>query len=141
MENKALLALFFTLFFHSCFVIVQSHGKKQIEALNHLHKAKFKKNSGIETGHFEQIPHIQGVGVLSQAGLKEKDRIERLPGQPEVKFSHYGGYVTVNESAGRAYFYYFAEAQRSKESVPLLLWLNGGKLIVTFYVFIFVDFK
>ncbi|KAI5342036.1 hypothetical protein L3X38_009911 [Prunus dulcis] len=38
----------------------------------------------------------------------------------------YGGYVTVDKEAGRAFFYYFAEAEKAKDSLPLLLWLNGG---------------
>jgi hypothetical protein len=32
----------------------------------------------------------------------------------------------VDKSAGRALYYYSVEAQHSKESSPLLLWLNGG---------------
>ncbi|KAH6765875.1 serine carboxypeptidase-like 40 [Perilla frutescens var. hirtella] len=59
-------------------------------------------------------------------GLKERDRIERLPGQPEVEFNQYGGYVTVNRTTGRAFYYYFVEAHHSHNSLPLLLWLNGG---------------
>ncbi|KAH6814366.1 serine carboxypeptidase-like 40 [Perilla frutescens var. frutescens] len=59
-------------------------------------------------------------------GLKEHDRIERLPGQPEVQFNQYGGYVTVNRTTGRAFFYYFVEAHHAHNSLPLLLWLNGG---------------
>jgi serine carboxypeptidase-like clade 2 len=44
-----------------------------------------------------------------------------------VKFSQYGGYVTVNKAAGRALYYYLAEAdQQYKDTLPLLLWLNGG---------------
>ncbi|GFP84292.1 serine carboxypeptidase-like 40 [Phtheirospermum japonicum] len=64
--------------------------------------------------------------LYSQEGLKEKDRITKLPGQPNVAFSQYGGYVTVDQKAGRALYYYFAEAQHSANSLPLLLWLNGG---------------
>ncbi|KAF7836099.1 serine carboxypeptidase-like 40 [Senna tora] len=58
--------------------------------------------------------------------MKEKDRIWKLPGQPKVRFSQYGGYVSVDEEAGRAFFYYFVQAQRNKDSLPLLIWLNGG---------------
>ncbi|KAL1807539.1 hypothetical protein ACET3Z_024529 [Daucus carota] len=54
------------------------------------------------------------------------DRIGRLPGQPEVSFKQYSGYVTVNESHGRALFYWFFEATEAPEKKPLLLWLNGG---------------
>lgn len=58
---------------------------------------------------------------------QEADRVIRLPGQPEVTFKQYAGYVTVNESHGRALFYWFFEAIENPEEKPLLLWLNGGK--------------
>lgn len=60
---------------------------------------------------------------------QEKDRIKSLPGQPlSVGFSQYSGYVTVNEKAGRALFYWLIESPKSRgaESRPLVLWLNGG---------------
>ncbi|KAL3591715.1 hypothetical protein D5086_010355 [Populus alba] len=57
---------------------------------------------------------------------QEADRVVRLPGQPEVTFKQYAGYVTVNESHGRALFYWFFEAIENPEEKPLLLWLNGG---------------
>ena len=76
---------------------------------------------------FEAIDNFNETSsVHPQEGLKEKDRIERLPGQTQVNFSQYGGYVTVDKSAGRALYYYFVESQHSKDSLPLLLWLNGG---------------
>ncbi|KAK4754954.1 hypothetical protein SAY87_008711 [Trapa incisa] len=57
---------------------------------------------------------------------QELDRISALPGQPSVAFSHYSGYVTVNEEHGRALFYWLTEATTSPEKKPLVLWLNGG---------------
>ncbi|CAA7388828.1 unnamed protein product [Spirodela intermedia] len=64
--------------------------------------------------------------IMPQDGLKEKDKIAKLPGQPDgVDFLQYGGYITVDEKAGRALYYYFAEAPDAA-SRPLLLWLNGG---------------
>ncbi|URE18444.1 Serine carboxypeptidase [Musa troglodytarum] len=54
------------------------------------------------------------------------DLVSRLPGQPEVSFQQYSGYVTVSESHGRALFYWFFEATQDVEKKPLLLWLNGG---------------
>ncbi|KAM0004171.1 putative carboxypeptidase D [Helianthus debilis subsp. tardiflorus] len=49
-----------------------------------------------------------------------------LPGQPNVDFQHYAGYVTVNEISGRALFYWFYEAWSLPDEKPLVLWLNGG---------------
>ncbi|KAL0336649.1 UNVERIFIED_CONTAM: Serine carboxypeptidase-like 34 [Sesamum radiatum] len=56
------------------------------------------------------------------------DRVGRLPGQPPVSFKQYAGYVTVNQTHGRALFYWFFEAIRNPDKKPLLLWLNGGKI-------------
>ncbi|KAH7516861.1 hypothetical protein JRO89_XSUnG0160700 [Xanthoceras sorbifolium] len=54
------------------------------------------------------------------------DRITSLPGQPQVGFQQYSGYVTVDEKKQRALFYYFAEAEIDPTLKPLVLWLNGG---------------
>ncbi|CAM0907131.1 unnamed protein product [Alopecurus aequalis] len=70
--------------------------------------------------------------VAAEVGRKEADRVEALPGQPRgVDFAQYAGYVTVDAAAGRALFYYLAEAaggdgSSSSKAKPLLLWLNGG---------------
>jgi serine carboxypeptidase-like clade 2 len=55
------------------------------------------------------------------------DRISRLPGQPEVSFGQYSGYVGVDDGGKRALFYYFVEAEVDPASKPLVLWLNGGE--------------
>ncbi|KAG8500504.1 hypothetical protein CXB51_004417 [Gossypium anomalum] len=68
-------------------------------------------------------------GELSSGDIlqrQEADRVVELPGQPAVDFKQYAGYVTVNESHGRALFYWFFEATSKPEKKPLLLWLNGG---------------
>ncbi|KAK9049381.1 hypothetical protein SSX86_031649 [Deinandra increscens subsp. villosa] len=52
--------------------------------------------------------------------------VSELPGQPNVDFQHYAGYVTINEIKGRALFYWFYEAWSLPEEKPLVLWLNGG---------------
>ncbi|KAL1811964.1 hypothetical protein ACET3Z_022029 [Daucus carota] len=66
------------------------------------------------------------VFVGSQDGLKEADKVESLPGQPDgTTFEQYSGYVTVDPVAGRALFYYLAQSENSS-SQPLVLWLNGG---------------
>ncbi|KAG2562610.1 hypothetical protein PVAP13_8KG271300 [Panicum virgatum] len=59
----------------------------------------------------------------------EDDRILRVPGQPNgVAFGMYAGYVTVDEQAGRALFYWLQEAAGRDDpgAAPLVLWLNGG---------------
>eukprot|EP00253_Pinus_taeda_P024499 PITA_24499 len=65
---------------------------------------------------------------LTEGPTQEADYLPRgLPGQPAgFKFRQYSGYVTVDAEAGRALFYYFAEATRNASKKPLLLWLNGG---------------
>ncbi|KAG5086060.1 hypothetical protein JHK82_053457 [Glycine max] len=63
------------------------------------------------------------VGVIS---LPEADKISNLPGQPQVEFQQYSGYVTVDDQHQRALFYYFVEAEEDPASKPLVLWLNGG---------------
>ncbi|KAL6545325.1 hypothetical protein OROGR_009199 [Orobanche gracilis] len=60
----------------------------------------------------------------SSSSLYNNDRITSLPGQPQnVGFDQYSGYITVNQTAGRALFYWLAEAPINR---PLVLWLNGG---------------
>ncbi|KAL6850311.1 hypothetical protein ACP4OV_020938 [Aristida adscensionis] len=60
-------------------------------------------------------------------GEQDGDRVMILPGQPRSPpVSQFAGYVTVNETNGRALFYWFFEAQASPATKPLLLWLNGG---------------
>ncbi|KAJ1400260.1 Serine carboxypeptidase, serine active site [Sesbania bispinosa] len=109
------------------FFVIEIHGSnRQVKALDKLQKSKFRGSSEIDVSEFEVQEVVPDAIVHSQEGLKEKDRIEKLPGQPHVRFSQYGGYVTVDKLAGSAFYYYFVEAQHSKETKPLLLWLNGG---------------
>ncbi|KAF5182490.1 Carboxypeptidase [Thalictrum thalictroides] len=106
-------------------VAVGSHARQE-DALTRLYNAKSNRMAEIDTNFYNELRVIDESKVIPQEGLKEKDKIEKLPGQPYVKFSQYGGYVTVDEKAGRAFYYYFTEAEHSQQSAPLLLWLNGG---------------
>lgn len=82
-----------------------------------------------------------GVGWLSMAaaavvvtvllvggvnGFPAEDLVVKLPGQPDVSFRQYAGYVDVDVKAGRSLFYYFVEADKDADRKPLTLWLNGG---------------
>lgn len=133
--SKASCSIILPFLIVSCFVI-EIHGSKQVRALDNFHKLKYRGNSQIDKSEFEVQELVDDNAIVhSQEGLKEKDRIVRLPGQPQVKFSQYGGYVTVDKLAGSAFYYYFVEAQHSKEKLPLLLWLNGGNSKYTITLF------
>lgn len=70
------------------------------------------------------------VNASTSHGLnkeEEADRIVALPGQPKVSFQQFSGYVTVDQVAGRALFYWLTEGVHDPLSKPLVLWLNGGK--------------
>jgi len=67
------------------------------------------------------------------------DLVTNLPGQPQADFKHYAGYVTVNETNGRFLFYWFFEAVIKPEEKPLLLWLNGGKVILLVRIYILLS--
>lgn len=115
-------------FLPSCFTTAENNnGKKQSEVLYHFYMSKLRENKNMDTRHFNATSIDFGEAEISaEKGVKENERIERLPGQPEVEFKQYGGYVSVDGRAGRAFYYYFVEAHRSHNSLPLLLWLNGG---------------
>jgi serine carboxypeptidase-like clade 2 len=67
---------------------------------------------------------LLGAGVQA---ADVSDLVESLPGQPPVKFKQYAGYVTVSQSHGRAFFYWFVEAAHNKaSSLPVAFWFNGG---------------
>lgn len=59
-------------------------------------------------------------------GYPSEDLVVTLPGQPNVEFRQYAGYVDVDVSHGRSLFYYFVEADKDPDHKALTLWLNGG---------------
>ncbi|KAF7002670.1 hypothetical protein CFC21_018117 [Triticum aestivum] len=66
------------------------------------------------------------VAGASWSPRPEGDLVTGLPGQPEVGFKHYAGYVDVGTGGDKALFYWFFEAEKEPEKKPLVLWLNGG---------------
>lgn len=60
------------------------------------------------------------------------DAILSLPGQPQVHFQQFSGYVQVDDEDPRALFYYFVESVNDSASKPLVLWLNGGRFFIFF---------
>lgn len=73
------------------------------------------------------------VGIVS--ALPHPDKITKLPGQPQVGFQQFSGYVTVDDKKQRSLFYYFVEAETDPASKPLVLWLNGGIQFQDIFVF------
>ncbi|KFK33957.1 hypothetical protein AALP_AA5G083800 [Arabis alpina] len=65
------------------------------------------------------------INCTSQQNVKDKDVINKLPGQPSINFKQYGGYVPVDKSGKRFFYYYFVEAIKANSS-PLVIWFNGG---------------
>ena len=76
----------------------------------------------LSLGAVSAARQVDAVAAAQQAA----DRVAGLPGQPPVGFAQYAGYVTVNETHGRALFYWFFEATAAPDKKPLVLWLNGG---------------
>ncbi|XP_061355469.1 serine carboxypeptidase-like 42 isoform X2 [Gastrolobium bilobum] len=66
------------------------------------------------------------LGTVGVEGYPSEDLVVRLPGQPNVGFVQYAGYVDVDVKHGRSLFYYFVEAEQDPHNKPLTLWLNGG---------------
>ncbi|KAL5995230.1 calponin [Asimina triloba] len=112
--------------------------RRQGDALTKFLQAKKANNfqqqlaKDLNSEVIDHQPHSNDIVIPQLQGSKDRDKITRLPGQPDVKnmdFAQYGGYVTVDQDAGRALFYYFAEvvgSQHTTNNKPLLLWLNGG---------------
>ena len=126
MEKTSLWALLISLFL-SCFIWKINARNRQAQALDNLYRAKRSANSAIDISLFEPPLYVsKPSAILPQKDLKNSDKIGRLPGQPNVSIDQYGGYITVNEAAGRAFYYYFVEVESFNKSLPLLLWLNGG---------------
>lgn len=116
---------------------------KQLEKL--LKFSKFSKfsNSNFDSLQFSLFDSFSENGTSSsvyvedQAGLMEKDKIFSLPGQPNVNFSQYSGYVYLDSKHEEALFYYLVESPQNSPAKPLLLWLNGGKSDMELLNFVF----
>lgn len=65
---------------------------------------------------------------VTESYSSHSDKIFRLPGQPQVGFQQFSGYVKVNDKKNISLFYYFVEAETDPSLKPLVLWLNGGLL-------------
>lgn len=117
------------IFCHFIFLLPNASEANQADQLR---KLVLESNRLPISGRYDPQLHsvpISNVYVGPQEGMMEADKIEKLPGQPSVDFDQYSGYVTVDPENGRALFYYFVESPTNSSSKPLVLWLNGGKII------------
>ncbi|XP_018827734.2 serine carboxypeptidase-like 45 [Juglans regia] len=64
--------------------------------------------------------------LIPVESLPVAHKIKSLPGQPQVTFQQFAGFITIDEQQQRALFYYFVEAEGNPASRPLVLWLTGG---------------
>eukprot|EP00475_Leptophrys_vorax_P033926 TRINITY_DN5413_c0_g1_i1.p2 TRINITY_DN5413_c0_g1~~TRINITY_DN5413_c0_g1_i1.p2 ORF type:complete len:481 (+),score=93.43 TRINITY_DN5413_c0_g1_i1:1740-3182(+) len=69
------------------------------------------------------------VGYTAEA-LEDFVPWESLPGSDHildnVTFNSFAGYVTVNDTTGKNYFYWFFESEGNPTTDPVVLWTNGG---------------
>ncbi|KAJ3676972.1 hypothetical protein LUZ60_002696 [Juncus effusus] len=112
------------------FVLVKPNIANQANSFRKTKKFRssswFHEKSELRTSEFDLSKIVIPHSIGPQDGLMEADKIETLPGQPNgVDFNQYAGYVTVNETSGKAFFYYFVESPQNSSSKPLVLWLNG----------------
>eukprot|EP01103_Thecamoeba_quadrilineata_P009174 TRINITY_DN18891_c0_g1_i1.p1 TRINITY_DN18891_c0_g1~~TRINITY_DN18891_c0_g1_i1.p1 ORF type:complete len:487 (+),score=66.30 TRINITY_DN18891_c0_g1_i1:3-1463(+) len=57
----------------------------------------------------------------------EAQQITSLPGYNDsTPISQYSGYITVNQTHGRALFYWLIESLNDPDNAPLVVWFQGG---------------
>ena len=65
--------------------------------------------------------------LVSAHAAVEFDRLTSFPDIAKLPgFAIYSGYLTIDDTTGKAIHYLFAESQNNPKSDPVLLWLNGG---------------
>ncbi|GAB2216526.1 hypothetical protein Droror1_Dr00024301 [Drosera rotundifolia] len=132
MEFKLSLLLLF--FLHISFICISNVVAltNQGTALDCLFREKYLSRNPAVTSHISRgvADIVEGRvdynAMIRSHGSKDSDRIDRLPRQPHVDFAQYSGYVTIDEATGKTFFYYHVEAEKTPETKPLVLWLNGG---------------
>ncbi|KAG9149182.1 hypothetical protein Leryth_003174 [Lithospermum erythrorhizon] len=124
MRFLAILFLFYFVSFAQCYEGIMFdllyNARTSMQEKRPMNIDEYGNNNNNNEAEYE------AVYVGPQDGLKEADKIVALPGQPEVFFDQYSGYVTVDPNDEKALFYYFVESDNSSSTKPLVLWINGG---------------
>ncbi|OMO88947.1 Peptidase S10, serine carboxypeptidase [Corchorus capsularis] len=83
---------------------------------------------GVLSGFMDRLNMLSFLPsrLVSVNGFPMDDLINKLPGQPDVNFRQFSGYIDVDQKAGRSLFYYFVEAEKDPMNLPLTIWLTGG---------------
>lgn len=72
------------------------------------------------------ISLVLSLLITAQAAV-QSDKLTSFPGIKSLPdFSIYSGYLTLDETTGKAIHYIFAESQNDPKVDPVVLWLNGG---------------
>lgn len=67
------------------------------------------------------------LSAYSTYGAREEDLVMSFPlFEPNPEFKMYSGYLTLNETSGKALFYVFVESKSDPVNDPLVMWMNGG---------------
>jgi serine carboxypeptidase-like clade 2 len=65
------------------------------------------------------------ASALVMAAAQPYGPVLNLPGYNMTQEMS-SGYITVNESAGRALFFFFVAAASNPSTAPLVMWTNGA---------------
>ncbi|OEL26126.1 Serine carboxypeptidase 24 [Dichanthelium oligosanthes] len=111
-----------------CLILIQASHADEAGRLQEFSRSRMEmQHDRIDNEMLTSWSMDHPIYVGPQDGLKKVDKISELPGQPgQIVFDQYAGYVTVDETSGKALFYYFVEAAEEPSTKPLVLWLNGG---------------
>ncbi|XP_020961392.1 serine carboxypeptidase II-3 [Arachis ipaensis] len=143
--NLMMISLKLLLFMNLSIIIIttcKANPNQQGEHLSkfiHSKRSHNNNNNNPSSSSLEAfLSHLPQLHVVDddddqESKLKEDDKVEGLPGQPEgVDFDQYAGYITLDANKGKALFYYFVESPQNSSTNPLLLWLNGGICFIQF---------
>jgi len=67
-----------------------------------------------------------GIFVVLSLACAFGAQVTSLPGYNGPQMTQYTGYINVNETEGKNFFYWFIESQNDPSTDPLVIWFQGG---------------